>query len=79
MSETVTRFNLHVHVIPADSPEVENHRRFRDTLRADPARREAYVARKREILAQGMTNSGDYSEAKGPVIQGILNGSPEPE
>ena len=46
-----TRFNLHVHVIPADSPEVEAHRRFRDRLRADPALREAYVARKREIIA----------------------------
>jgi len=69
-----TRFNLHVHVIPADSPEVENHRRFRDRLREDPALREAYVARKRELLAQGITNSGDYSEAKGPVIEGILKG-----
>jgi len=70
-----TRFNLHVHVIPADSPEVESHRRFRDRLREDPALRELYVARKREILAQGITNSGDYSEAKGSVIQGILEGS----
>lgn len=73
-----TRFNLHVHVIPADSPEVENHRRFRDRLREAPALREAYVARKREILAQGVTNSGDYSEAKGSVIQDILDGSREP-
>jgi GrpB-like predicted nucleotidyltransferase (UPF0157 family) len=70
-----TRFNLHVHVIPADSPEVENQRRFRERLCAEPALREAYVARKREILSQGVTNSGDYSEAKGPVIQGILKGS----
>jgi GrpB-like predicted nucleotidyltransferase (UPF0157 family) len=73
-----TRFNLHVHVIPADSPEVENHRRFRDRLSREPALREAYVARKREILAQGITNSGDYSEAKGSVIQDILKGSREP-
>ena len=67
-----TRYNLHVHVIPADSPEVETQRCFRDRLLEDPAQREAYVARKREILAQGVTNSGDYSEAKGTVIEGIL-------
>ncbi|HEX8436725.1 GrpB family protein [Archangium sp.] len=70
-----TRFNLHVHVIPADSPEVETQRRFRDRLRADSALREAYVARKREILSQGITNSGDYSEEKGSIIQSILEGS----
>ncbi|WNG45287.1 GrpB family protein [Archangium minus] len=70
-----TRYNLHVHVIPADSPEVETQRRFRDQLRGDPAKREAYVARKRELLAQGITNSGDYAEAKGTVIERILKGS----
>ncbi|AKI99095.1 GrpB-like predicted nucleotidyltransferase (UPF0157 family) [Archangium gephyra] len=70
-----TRYNLHVHVIPAGSPEIEMQRRFRDRLREDPAHLEAYVARKREILAQGITNSGDYSEAKGPVIEVILKGS----
>lgn len=70
-----TRFSLHVHVIPADSPEVATQRRFRDSLRADPALRAAYVARKREILSQGVTNTGDYSEAKGPFIQGVLGGS----
>ncbi|HEX5754181.1 MAG TPA: GrpB family protein [Archangium sp.] len=70
-----TRYNLHVHVIPADSPEVETQRRFRDRLRENPAHLEAYVARKRELLAQGITHSGDYSEAKGPVIEEILKGS----
>jgi GrpB-like predicted nucleotidyltransferase (UPF0157 family) len=44
-------------------------------MRADPALREAYVALKRELLSQGVTNSGDYSNAKGPLIQRILDGS----
>jgi GrpB-like predicted nucleotidyltransferase (UPF0157 family) len=70
-----TRFNLHVHVIPAESPEVETQRRFRDRLCADPALREAYVARKREILSRGVTNSGDYSEAKDTFIRGVLDGT----
>ncbi|HEX8539595.1 MAG TPA: GrpB family protein, partial [Cystobacter sp.] len=63
-----TRFNLHVHVIPADSPEVETQRSFRDRLLATPALREAYVAHKRELISRGVTNTGDYSEAKGSII-----------
>ncbi|MFY0562628.1 GrpB family protein [Archangium lansingense] len=74
-----TRFNLHVHVIPADSPEVKNQRLFRDRLREDAALREAYVARKRELLTQGVTNSGDYSEAKDTIIQRILKSTRDPE
>ncbi|WNG32425.1 GrpB family protein [Archangium violaceum] len=70
-----TRFNLHVHVIPADSPEVETQRRFRDRLCADPVLREAYVALKRDILSRGITNSGDYSLAKDSFIRGVLENS----
>lgn len=70
-----TRFRLHVHVIPADSPEVETQRRFRDRLTADPALRDAYVALKRELLSRGITNSGDYSLAKDTFIRGVLDGS----
>lgn len=70
-----TRFKLHVHVIPADSPEVETQRRFRDRLSADPVLRDAYVARKREILSEGVTNTGDYSLAKDTFIRGVLDDS----
>jgi len=41
-------FLLHLHVVPAASPEVAALRRFRDHLRADPQLVAAYVARKRE-------------------------------
>ncbi len=44
---------LHVHVIPTGSPEVEAQRCFRERLSADPKLRDAYVARKREILSGG--------------------------
>jgi GrpB-like predicted nucleotidyltransferase (UPF0157 family) len=67
-----TRFKLHVHVIPADWPEVESQRRFRERLSADAALRDAYVARKREILSEGITNGGDYSLAKDAFIRGVL-------
>ena len=34
-----TGYRVHVHVVPASSPEVAAMRGFRDALRADPPRR----------------------------------------
>src|SRR6516165_4883750 len=55
-----TTFLLHVHVLAASSPEVAELRRFRDRLRADPNLVASYVAAKRAILANGVTDSVDY-------------------
>jgi GrpB-like predicted nucleotidyltransferase (UPF0157 family) len=65
-------FRLHVHVIAADSPEVAEQRRFRDTLRADPALVEDYVARKRAVLAAGATDGNDYNLGKDSFIKRVL-------
>jgi GrpB-like predicted nucleotidyltransferase (UPF0157 family) len=65
-------FLLHVHVIPADSPEIEEMRFFRACLRADPELLNAYVARKREIIAGGVTDSLEYCKIKGKFIQQVL-------
>ena len=65
-------FLLHIHVIPADSPEVEEMRFFRACLRADPELLKLYVARKREIIASGVTDSLDYCHAKGEFIKEVL-------
>jgi GrpB-like predicted nucleotidyltransferase (UPF0157 family) len=67
-----TAFNLHVHVIAADSPEVKELRSFRDGLRADPALREAYVAAKRAIIADGCTDGLDYCYRKGEFVTTAL-------
>jgi GrpB-like predicted nucleotidyltransferase (UPF0157 family)/mannose-6-phosphate isomerase-like protein (cupin superfamily) len=67
-----TLFLLHAHVIAADSPEVAVTRAFRDRLRADPGLADAYVARKREILATGVTDPIDYCVAKGNFVEGVL-------
>src|SRR5271166_575498 len=67
-----TRFRLHVHVIPVDSPEVLELRTFRDRLRGNPMLLEQYVALKRKIIAQGVTDSLEYSIRKGDFIAGIL-------
>lgn len=63
-----TTFQLHAHVIAASSSEASTLRAFRDQLRADSALRAAYVARKREIIAAGVTDSVDYCLAKGEFI-----------
>lgn len=65
-------FLLHVHVVPADSPEVEELRFFRACLRADPDLVKAYVACKRAILASGVTDSLEYCRRKGGFIEQVL-------
>jgi len=68
-------FRLHVHVIEMHSPEVAEMRAFRDALRADPQMVADYVARKRQIIASGVTDSVDYSVEKGSFIQSRLTES----
>src|SRR5262249_2257624 len=62
-------FRLHVHVLAKDSSEVEQLRVFRDRLRADAGLVTAYVARKQEIIAGGITDSVEYSIVKGLFVQ----------
>ncbi|MHB1035001.1 MAG: GrpB family protein [Pirellulales bacterium] len=65
-------FLIHVHVIPASSPESDEMRFFRTCLRADPELLRAYVARKREIIASGVTDSLEYCRIKGEFIKEVL-------
>jgi GrpB-like predicted nucleotidyltransferase (UPF0157 family) len=64
-----TTFRLHVHLLASDAPEVATQRRFRDALRADPALVGDYVARKRAILAAGITTSIEYNRGKEEIIR----------
>jgi GrpB-like predicted nucleotidyltransferase (UPF0157 family)/mannose-6-phosphate isomerase-like protein (cupin superfamily) len=66
------RFRLHAHVIASDSPEVLELRTFRDRLRGEPKLLEQYVALKRKIIAEGVTDSLDYSIRKGQFIAETL-------
>jgi RimJ/RimL family protein N-acetyltransferase/GrpB-like predicted nucleotidyltransferase (UPF0157 family) len=66
------RFSLHVHVIAADAPEAAELRAFRDRLRADATLREQYVARKRAILAEGVTDTLEYCYRKGDFVQDVV-------
>ncbi|MFL6272197.1 MAG: GrpB family protein, partial [Actinomycetes bacterium] len=46
-------YRVHLHVVPADDPEVAAMRGFRDALCADPVLRRRYAALKRAIVAGG--------------------------
>src|SRR5262245_32390105 len=67
-----TAFNLHVHVLAASSPEVQELRVFRDRLRTEAALRAAYVAAKKAILAGGCTDPIDYCNRKGEFVTQAL-------
>lgn len=62
-------YRLHVHVVAADSPEVRSVLSFRDQLRSRQDLREAYAARKQEILAAGIDDTIAYSRAKAAFIE----------
>jgi GrpB-like predicted nucleotidyltransferase (UPF0157 family) len=66
-------FLLHVHVVPANSPEVEAIRFFRACLRADPELRKAYVKHKQKIIAGGITDSLEYCKAQGEFLKAVLH------
>lgn len=67
-----TRYRIHAHVVVPGSEEIAELRRFRDRLRADPELLADYVARKREIIASGVTVSHEYAEVKGDFVQRAL-------
>jgi GrpB-like predicted nucleotidyltransferase (UPF0157 family) len=67
-----TSFRVHVHVVPADSPEVAALRGFRDALLADPELRREYEQLKRAIVASGTVDSVAFSKAKHAWIVAAL-------
>jgi GrpB-like predicted nucleotidyltransferase (UPF0157 family) len=67
-----TDYRVHVHVVPADSPEVSAMRGFRDALRSDPLLRRRYAALKRAIVAGGPVDPVVFSKAKHDWIAAAL-------
>jgi len=65
-------FNLHVHVIAASAAEAAGLRAFRNRLRTNPDLMADYVARKRQIIAAGVTDPIDYCYEKGTFVEGAL-------
>jgi GrpB-like predicted nucleotidyltransferase (UPF0157 family) len=67
-----TTYPVHVHVVPAGSPEVAALRGFRDALRADPVLRRRYAALKRAIVAGGPVDPVTFTKAKHDWIAAAL-------
>jgi GrpB-like predicted nucleotidyltransferase (UPF0157 family)/polyisoprenoid-binding protein YceI len=67
-----TEYGVHVHVVPACSPEVAAMRGFRDALRADPVLRRRYAALKRAIVAGGPADPVAFTRAKHDWIAATL-------
>ena len=67
-----TEYRVHVHLVPASSPEVAAIRGLRDALRADPVLRRRYAALKRAIVAGGPTDSVTFTRAKHDWIAATL-------
>ena len=65
-------FRLHVHVVAANSPEVNEQIRFRDALRADSSLVRRYEERKREVIAAGITYGPDYAGAKTSFVKSVV-------
>lgn len=65
-------FRLHAHVIWDGSPEVKRLREFRDRLKSEERLRRRYEAKKREIIASGVTDTVDYAAAKGEFVKEVL-------
>jgi GrpB-like predicted nucleotidyltransferase (UPF0157 family) len=67
-----TEYPVHVHVVPADSPEVAAMRGLRDALRADPVLRRRYAVLKRAIVAGGPADPVAFTKAKHGWIAATL-------
>ena len=68
----VTEYRVHVHVVPASSPEVAALRGFRDALRADPLLRRRYAALKQAIVKGGPVDPVAFTKAKHDWIVAVL-------
>jgi GrpB-like predicted nucleotidyltransferase (UPF0157 family) len=67
-----TDYRVHLHVVPAASPEVAAMRGFRDALRADPHLRRRYAVLKRAIVEHGPVDPMAFSNAKHDWIVATL-------
>ncbi len=63
--------DVHVHLWPEASPEIERHLSFRDRLRASGADRDAYAALKRELAGREWADMNHYADAKSGLIAEI--------
>lgn len=66
------QMDVHVHLWPVGSPEIERHLKFRDWLRGHPADCDLYEHVKRKFAEREWSDRNDYAGAKTPVVNAIL-------
>jgi len=64
--------DVHVHVFPPDTPEIDRYLLFRDRLREEAGERELYEATKRRLAARDWPTMQHYAEAKTAVVEAII-------
>jgi GrpB-like predicted nucleotidyltransferase (UPF0157 family) len=64
--------DVHVHLWPTGSAEVQRHLAFRDWLRAHPEDCQLYQRTKQALAARPWRDMNYYAEAKTPVIEEIM-------
>lgn len=64
--------DMHLHVFPPTSREVDRHLVLRDLLRSDPAARQLYADTKRRLADSDWPTVDHYVDAKRNVIEHLL-------
>jgi len=64
--------DVHVHVWPAAGETIDHYLALRDRLRSHTADRELYARTKRELAARAWPDMNYYADAKGRVIEAIM-------
>ncbi len=64
--------DVNLHVFTVGCPEVDRMLRFRDHLSANPADRQLYEDRKRELASRDWAYIQNYADAKTDVIEDII-------
>jgi GrpB-like predicted nucleotidyltransferase (UPF0157 family) len=63
---------VNLHVYGPGAPDIDRTLAFRDRLRADRGDRELYARTKQELATREWPDMNFYAEAKGPVIEAII-------
>ena len=70
--------SVHVHVLTEGDAEVDRYLIFRDRLRSSAEDRIAYERLKRELATRHWEEIGLYADAKGPLVEAILDRARQP-
>lgn len=65
-------FQLHVHLIPESSAEVDRLRKFRDRLAANPELVALYIEQKRRLIDAQISDRSTYTLGKKAFIESVL-------